>query len=103
MSDPIENLWQERDALIRQREILSDIAFNSGFAWRSISTEVRSQVMDALLGSRGLHEKFIEWAIEFDKEWESRRDDGREDYYTDIDNFAADKLAQLVASIRLDG
>ena len=93
------------DAYKRREEILSDVSFNAGYAWNSISNPVRIQVMDELQGSRGLHELFIKWAHEFDAYWEAldHRDPRKEDYFTEIDTFVSEKMNVLIVQIRLEG
>ena len=83
-------------AMGRQREIIFDLAFYVGHAWRALDTTVASAVMDKVEGSRGLFVLVEEWALEFDAEWEKRPESGKEDYMSDIDAFAAKKFAELI-------
>ena len=94
-----------RDALARQQEIIADIGFNAGYHWHSVSEEARGDLIDHLDGSRGLMEKIIDWAREFDAFWEAlpENDGRRENYISEVDEFAEQKLKTMIAEIRLGG
>jgi len=94
----------EREALLRQREIISSIAFEVGHKWSQYNEDVRKALMEDLEGSRGLHDKFVEWSIEFDKFWEAlpEGDPRRENYIIEIDDFTLDKLNGLIVMTRLE-
>ncbi len=103
-TNAVDALENERDALLRQQEIISDISYTGGYSWHSVSEDVREALMDELNGSRGLHEKFVEWAKEFDALWEAlpEDDDRRQNYIAEVDNFAQAKFDGLVATVRLE-
>lgn len=100
----LDYLVAERDNLSRQQEILSDIAFNCGLAWNDCGEGICAAIMEELQGSRGLMDKFKEWAREFDSWWESLEQDApqRENYIEVIDTFSSDKFNALVATVRLE-
>lgn len=96
---------KERDALLRQQEILADISWNLSTLFQSLGVPTRTALMDALEGSRGMVGKAIEWAAEFDAFWEALPvgDSRREDYYSEIDEFTDTKFKTLIAETRLGG
>lgn len=100
----IQAMLAEREALLRQREILADIAFQSGSEWIFLNADIRTALMEELEGSRGLKDKLYEWAVKFDAFWETlpENDPRREDYITEIDTFAREQMAGLVATVRLE-
>lgn len=102
--ESMTGLIMEREALQRQREILADIAFTSGHKWMQYDETIRDALMEDLEGSRGLKDKFVEWAIEFDKLWEGldSTDPRRENYIIEIDDFTLDKLNGLIVMTRLE-
>lgn len=93
----------ERDKLKREREIIADIGFDVGHNWRDLSEEVREQIMEVIGGSRGLVNYIIRWAGEFDVFWEAlpENDVRRQDYISEVDDFANGKFSAMVAEIRL--
>lgn len=95
-------LGQEVEALRRQQEIIADIGWTVGYNWQPIDEKLRGQIMDAVEGSRGLMEKCTDWAKEFDAIWEAKDKDKREDYISEVDEFATEKFRGLVAEVRLD-
>lgn len=103
LNDVVRELTAERDKLKREQEVLADIGFHVGHRWRELSVEVRSQIMDATEGSRGLVDNMIRWAGEFDVFWEAlpEDDDRRENYISEVDDFANEKFSAMVAEIRL--
>lgn len=94
----------EADRLERTQEIIADVAFAGGMYWARLSEDVREQISDAIDGSRGLMQKFVAWATEFDVFWEAldEDDDRRHNYITEVDDFAIGKINAMVAEIRLD-
>lgn len=86
-------------ALLRKQEIIADIGFEVGYAWATTSDEICSQLIDDLEGSRGLMQKVIEWANEFDLFWEGLADNDprRENYIPEICQFSIDKFTKMVA------
>lgn len=93
----------EAERLERQQEIIADIAFNGGMYWQRLGSETANQVSEAIEGSRGLMQKFVQWAGEFDAFWEGLddNDDRRQNYITEIDDFAIGKINAMIAEIRL--
>ncbi|MGN8188699.1 hypothetical protein ACTJLD_22185 [Burkholderia sp. 22088] len=83
-----------KEALERQQEILADIAFEAGNRWARADSRACGKVIDALNGSRGLMEEFIDWANEFDMLWEAGELD-QEDYIGELCRFADRKLTEL--------
>ncbi|RQZ70139.1 hypothetical protein [Burkholderia sp. Bp9004] len=83
-----------KEALERQQEILADIAFEAGNRWARTDSTLCGKVIDALNGSRGLIEEFIDWANEFDLLWEAGELDP-EDYIGELCRFADRKLTEL--------
>lgn len=103
---PVNIVLVERvDALTRQQEIIADIGFSMGHHWHSVSEKVRGGLMDHLEGSRGLMEKAVEWAVEFDTWWEAlpEEDDRRQNYISEVEEFAGKKMKTLIAEFRLGG
>ncbi len=86
--------------LLRRQEIIADIGFEMGARWGDIDVDVRCKIMEAHGGSRGLMQELNLWAVEFDAFWEAlpEHDDRREDYITEIDNFACKKMNEMVAN-----
>lgn len=105
LAQHIKGLAAERDKLNREQEIIADIGFHVGYKWRGLSEDVRNQIMDAIEGSRGLVEHIIRWAGEFDVFWEAlpENDERRENYISEVDDFANEKFSAMVAEIRLGG
>lgn len=90
----------ERDALRRQQEILIDLGFGLGNHWAQMDTKLTSDLMDMVEGSRGLADRVKAWAVEFDKDWEARPEDQKQDYLIDIDKFGDDKLDALLEELK---
>lgn len=85
-------------ALLRRQEIIADLGFDIGYAWRTMKSDVCSKIMDNIEGSRGLMQEINRWACEFDTFWEAlpEGDDRRERYIEEIFDFGAAKLQELV-------
>lgn len=84
-------------ALKRQQEIIADISFHVGHRWHGLHEHVRQYIMDDVNGSRGLMERAVDWAEEFDRFWEALPEDDsrREDYISEVDEFASKKFDEL--------
>lgn len=92
------------ERLLRQQEIIADIAFNCGAYWNRMPDSACAQIMDNMDGSRSLIGQFISWASEFDVMWESLDEDDnrRENYIGEVDDFAHSKMNELVAQFVAD-
>jgi hypothetical protein len=84
-------------ALKRQQEIIADISFYVGHRWASLTDTVREYIMDDVNGSRGLMDRAVDWAVEFDAFWEAlpEDDERRENYIGEVDEFASSKFDEL--------
>lgn len=99
----VADLTAERDALKRQRKILTDIGFICGSHWAGLSEATREALSEKLDGSRGLVAQIIEWAVEFDVYWEALPvHERRDNYISEVDDFAEAKFKTLVVETRLE-
>lgn len=100
----VDELHAQIEGYQRREEILTDIAFNCGIHWSRINAKLGGELMDHLDGSRGLHERFVQWAREFDAWWEAldEEDDRRENYLIEIDRFAKQKFDAMVVEAKLE-
>jgi hypothetical protein len=82
---------------VRMREIIADISFYVGHRWHGLTETVREYIMDDVNGSRGLMERAVDWAEEFDRFWEAlpEDDERRENYISEVDEFASSKFDEL--------
>lgn len=84
----------------RQQEILFDIAMDLGSSWHKIDLKTRETLMDQLNGSRGLFDMVVQWVEEFDREWEASADDANKQYLESVNEFATNKITEMVQSAR---
>lgn len=78
-------------------EAIFDIAFN--FGHRLHSFDKCDDLMEMLEGSRGLKDRVVAWAQEFDTAWRARAEGKREEYLGEIDAFTDKKWRGLLAEL----
>lgn len=78
-------------------EVIYDISFNFGHILHSFDRS--GPLMDMLEGSRGLKDRIIAWAHEFDDAWFKRPEGEREEYLSEVDEFADKKWRALLAEL----
>lgn len=93
---------QQLNQALRMHELIADLGFNLGNVWRPQLLEACQKVLDHVGGSRGLMERVVQWAREFDTDWEARGEADQENYIEDIDTFFAEKWQALKAEAKAD-
>ena len=85
--------------LYDQKETLHDISFSLGFRWAGLSDETQGRIIDAVGGSRGLAEKAMLWAEEFDVIFNAKRelDPDIDTYLVEIDVFFDSRWGIFIA------
>jgi len=100
--DPIKEALEQFE---RIQPYIAQMGMSVGFLWNQLSAEARAAVMDMVDGAPGLHAKIIEWAEEFDEEWEKREaimdPDDLADFPDQITAFTDAKIKALIAEARL--
>jgi LmbE family N-acetylglucosaminyl deacetylase len=81
----------------RIAEVVAALAFNLGHEWSHTHRTVCETLIDHVQGSFGLYQLVIAWAEEFDKAYEARPDEEKDDFLEAIDTFYAEKFAALKA------
>lgn len=103
--EPEDPVQQHINAIERQQEIIADISFAGGSYWERLNEDARTRILDQIEGSRGLMQRFVAWAVEFDAAWEALDPgadrDKLDNYIGEVDDFAHQKMNALVAECRL--
>lgn len=81
------------------QEVIFDLSFEFGYRYNALTDQQASDLMDMLNGSRGLKDKIVAWAAEFDDDWSKRPEDEREEYLGDVDEFAKKKWGELLGEL----
>lgn len=79
----------------RVAEVIAALAFNLGHEWCHTHQTTCQTIMDHVEGSFGLYQRVIAWSEEFDKAYEARPEDEKDDFIEAIDTFYAEKFAAL--------
>jgi hypothetical protein len=84
---------------LTREAVALDLAFHVGLSWSTVPGRSTARVMDYVGGTRGMHVRIAQWALEFIAHWNALPTYEQYDYAAEIELFALSSIEQLLNAV----
>ena len=93
---PVTSCEQDYELPLTREAVALDLAFHVGLSWSNVPGRSTARLMDFVGGTRGLHVRIAQWALEFIAHWSALPTYEQYDYAAEIELFAMASIEQLL-------